>query len=187
MAPHNFHDSAFGLAKSALEATDHLITQAENHIPDVSKIIDVRLYEDMNPFSFQVFGVVHLSRRILWRLNGDPDSDPDAPAVKTYEDMHALLRSTLKQYEEAEKNKEEINKKAEASEITKLSGPLPPLDITGKDFAQGVALPNIFFHCSMVYAILRKEGVPLGKADYLLPFLKQFNIVPKDAPHQPAA
>lgn len=186
MAPHNFYDSAFGFAKSALEATDHILTQAEKHIPDVSKIINVRLYEDMNPFSFQVVGVIHLSRKILWRLNGDPDSDPDLE-VKTYEDMHALLRSTLKQYEGSEKNKEEVNKKAELSEITKMSGPLPPLDITGKGFAEGMALPNIFFHCSMVYAILRKEGVPLGKADYLYPFLKQFNVVPKDAPHLPAA
>jgi len=32
---------------------------------------------------------------------------------------------------------------------------------------QDFALPNFFFHVSMAYAILRKQGVPVGKFDFL--------------------
>lgn len=38
---------------------------------------------------------------------------------------------------------------------------------TGLSYVQNFVLPNFFFHESMAYAILRKEGVPVGKFDYL--------------------
>lgn len=34
-----------------------------------------------------------------------------------------------------------------------------------------MVLPNLFFHVSTTYAILRMKGVPLGKMDYLTPFM----------------
>ncbi|KAJ2969702.1 hypothetical protein NQ176_g8531 [Zarea fungicola] len=42
-------------------------------------------------------------------------------------------------------------------------------DRTG--YALGFILPNLFFHTTVAYGILRKEGVPVGKTDYWLPFL----------------
>jgi uncharacterized protein len=38
--------------------------------------------------------------------------------------------------------------------------------LDGTTFLQQYALPNFFFHLGMVYAILRQQGVPLGKADW---------------------
>ena len=37
----------------------------------------------------------------------------------------------------------------------------------GTTFLSGYALPNFYFHASMTYAILRAEGVDLGKQDFL--------------------
>jgi uncharacterized protein len=34
-------------------------------------------------------------------------------------------------------------------------------------FLMGFSLPNFYFHATTAYDILRKEGVPLGKRDYL--------------------
>lgn len=44
--------------------------------------------------------------------------------------------------------------------------------LTGYEFALQYATPNIYFHVTTAYAILRHNGVPLGKMDYLgeLPF-----------------
>ena len=39
--------------------------------------------------------------------------------------------------------------------------------LTGFDYAREYALPNFFFHVAMTYAILRNNGVPIGKADYI--------------------
>ncbi|PQE17901.1 Helix-turn-helix-domain containing type protein [Rutstroemia sp. NJR-2017a BBW] len=38
---------------------------------------------------------------------------------------------------------------------------------TGRDYILGFAIPNFYFHFVTAYAILRKEGVPVGKGDYL--------------------
>jgi hypothetical protein len=39
--------------------------------------------------------------------------------------------------------------------------------LTGRDYLAHVAVPNFFFHATMAYAILRHNGVPLGKMDYI--------------------
>lgn len=39
--------------------------------------------------------------------------------------------------------------------------------MTGFDYAREYAIPNFFFHVAMAYALVRKNGVPIGKADYI--------------------
>jgi hypothetical protein len=41
------------------------------------------------------------------------------------------------------------------------------LTFTGRSYVLDFALPNFFFHITTAYALLRKEGVPIGKTDYL--------------------
>jgi hypothetical protein len=38
----------------------------------------------------------------------------------------------------------------------------------GEDYLKHWAVPNVFFHVTTTYAILRHNGVDIGKADYLL-------------------
>lgn len=46
--------------------------------------------------------------------------------------------------------------------------------LTGKEFAIQHAIPNLYFHITTAYAILRHNGVEIGKKDYLgeMPFKK---------------
>jgi hypothetical protein len=37
----------------------------------------------------------------------------------------------------------------------------------GLEYLTQRALPNFFFHVTTAYAILRHNGVPIGKADYI--------------------
>ena len=39
--------------------------------------------------------------------------------------------------------------------------------MTGEDYALNYALPNFLFHTTVAYALVRKNGVPVGKADYI--------------------
>jgi hypothetical protein len=41
--------------------------------------------------------------------------------------------------------------------------------VTGLEFATQHAIPNMFFHITTAYSILRTNGVPVGKKDYLGP------------------
>jgi len=38
---------------------------------------------------------------------------------------------------------------------------------TGENYLKQYALPNLFFHLTTAYALLRHAGVELGKSDYL--------------------
>lgn len=39
--------------------------------------------------------------------------------------------------------------------------------MTGLDYAREYALPNFFFHVVTAYGIVRKNGIAIGKADYM--------------------
>ena len=48
-------------------------------------------------------------------------------------------------------------------------------DLTAEQYARDWALPQFYFHVMVAYAILRREGVDLGKADYvahMFPYLR---------------
>jgi hypothetical protein len=49
------------------------------------------------------------------------------------------------------------------------AGPEVVLDFKGLDYLIGFAIPNLNFHLSMAYAILRHNGVDIGKRDYIGP------------------
>lgn len=44
---------------------------------------------------------------------------------------------------------------------------IPGMGMNGADYLNELAIPNFYFHASMAYAILRKNGVDLGKQDYI--------------------
>ncbi|UTY59244.1 DUF1993 domain-containing protein [Massilia sp. erpn] len=50
-------------------------------------------------------------------------------------------------------------------ELNTVAGRAAP-SFNGADFVLRYALPNFFFHLAMAYAILRKEGLPVGKQDF---------------------
>jgi hypothetical protein len=59
---------------------------------------------------------------------------------------------------------------AEGRQITLKVGPPDKqmvLDFVGVDYLQNWGIPNVYFHYSMVYALLRHNGVQVGKRDYL--------------------
>ena len=44
-----------------------------------------------------------------------------------------------------------------------------PGKLTGETYLLQIVIPNIYFHVAMAYAILRANGVDLGKRDFIGP------------------
>jgi hypothetical protein len=40
------------------------------------------------------------------------------------------------------------------------------------DYVQGYLIPNVLFHVSTTYSILRAKGLELGKKDFIMPFVR---------------
>jgi hypothetical protein len=58
----------------------------------------------------------------------------------------------------------------EGSDTRSVTIPLrnrEPLVFDGEHYLKHFALPNLYFHLTTAYGLLRQAGVPLGKADYL--------------------
>jgi hypothetical protein len=64
--------------------------------------------------------------------------------------------------------KPEMLKDAEGRSI-ELKFPNGTQKFTALAYLTDFVLPNFYFHVSMVYALLRKSGVEIGKPDYLGP------------------
>ena len=56
---------------------------------------------------------------------------------------------------------------SEEREITVPTRNRDPLVFKGETYLKHYALPNVFFHVTTTYALLRHGGVEIGKADYL--------------------
>lgn len=184
MPPFTLFDGSVKYAKASVSSLINILKVAEQHAP-AEKVLQARLHEDMNPMSFQIFAVSVIARKSIWRLDGAPDPMKELADLKleTYEAMYAHLQETIKLLDDAEAHRDSINAVGEATEMTEIGGPMAPAEVSGKDFIYGSTIPNLTFHLNMAYAILRKEGVPLAKKDYLEPFMGVYmpQVLPKES------
>ncbi|KAJ5148253.1 hypothetical protein N7526_001605 [Penicillium atrosanguineum] len=88
--------------------------------------------------------------------------------LDSFAQLYERLSNAIKALSEADKDV--VNRRGEEVEATTL-GPDTILPMSGAAFVNGTAMPNIIFHLTIAYAILRKEGVPLGKRDYITSFV----------------
>lgn len=163
---YSLHDGTIVMASSALTSLAHILRQAEQY-PNATDLLAARLYEDMKPLTFQVHIATQVSEKMLARLTGREPVIFDEN-LSSFADLHERIENVLKALKDADKDV--VNQLGEEVKPTTL-GPGKILPINGAAFANGTAMPNIFFHLSIAYAILRKEGVPLGKRDYIMSFV----------------
>lgn len=131
---------------------------------DPSVLIGARLAPDMLPFARQVQLACDFAKNSAARLAGlePPQYSDDETSFQELKARIARTREYLGTFESAA---------FEGSEARAVSVPLRDRTLTmqGLPFLQQWALPNFFFHVTTAYAILRHNGVPLGKRDYLGP------------------
>ncbi|KAJ5220107.1 hypothetical protein N7468_009311 [Penicillium chermesinum] len=156
-------------AKNALQALRHCLQKAQEH-PNSASFPDKRIIDDMHPLTFQVRAV---TSSVFWALTALTDGaiaspNDGFPKVEelTWDQLYEHIDSALKALDSADNAY--IIEHVEKVRKYKI-GPMER-ESTGTQAAQ-IMQANIFFHVTTAYAILRKEGVPLGKTDYLGHFL----------------
>jgi uncharacterized protein len=128
---------------------------------DPTVFVNSRLAPDMLPLKRQVTIATDHAKGAALRLAGKGiPSWPDTE--ETFADLQARLakaRDYLATFTEAQ-----IDGSEGRDVVLKIGGHEMPF--TGQDYLLGFVLPNFFFHVTAAYAILRHNGVPLGKADF---------------------
>lgn len=167
---YSFYDATVSMAKSALNALDGMLVEAEK-CPNSASFPTSRLIEDMKPLSFQVhYATFQCEYIALILLEEDEQYKEPEDNLNTFEQMHERIVKVLKKLDQV--NKEEADGKAEKMKEIKIrdqSRLVPFKAIIGQQ-----KMPNVYFHVNMSYAILRKEGVPLEKRHWSRPFVSEY-------------
>jgi uncharacterized protein len=144
-----------------------ILAKAEAHAKakgyDPAVLLNARIAPDMFPLTRQVQIAADAAKGAMARLaNHAPEVIEDTET--TFADLQTRVAKTIaivEGYSEAQLEG------AEKREIT-VKIPTGDLKFNGLDFLNTWALPNFYFHLTMAYAILRHNGVELGKRDFLM-------------------
>ena len=121
-----------------------------------------RLYPDMFPFSRQVQIASDTAKGAVARLAGAQIPKYE-DTERTFEELKARIAKTVDFVRSV--NAERID----GSEEKEIVLPMRSGErrYTGLQYLLGHAVPNFYFHVTTAYAILRHNGVEIGKQDYL--------------------
>ena len=158
------------LFSSRLTTLGHFLDISEQHFHgEVESILDFRLIDDMVPFGTQIaYACKQPCDFSLW-CRGQ-NSDKPSPEIKSLAIARKLIDQTKSQLQALE---------LENSKLTELKridiGGDQYLEFEGVSYVQEFLIPNFYFHLVTAYNIMRMQGVPLGKANYMAhvgPFVK---------------
>lgn len=160
------YSAFFSPVKSALDALKIMLKKAEE-APNASSLPSARLYEDMQPLTFQVFVICDTIDKMVFRTTGSARSEwPDD--LSTFEGMQNRIAGAEARLASA--SEDTVNKTTNETIALPADEGDNTVDVPIHLLMTGFSLPTVFFHVVTAYGILRKEGVPLGKEDYIGPF-----------------
>ncbi|MGL4311589.1 MAG: DUF1993 domain-containing protein [Paracoccaceae bacterium] len=150
----------------ALSALSGLLEKAENHIQTRNikpeALLSFRLFPDMFDFTRQVQLTCDFSARAAARLAGVdvpafPDTETNFAELRARVDRARAFVASVPQQGFAEAESRAITIKMRGQDVT----------MTGLEYWTLYSLPQIYFHLTTAYDILRHNGVELGKRDYM--------------------
>ncbi len=133
---------------------------ARNFAPEI--LVDARLAPDMHKLSRQVQIASDTVKNAAARLAGlEAPSFPDTESK--LDELQERIGKTIAFVETV------TQAQLDGSEEKVITLKFPGREITfsGADYLTNFVLPNFYFHLTTTYAILRNQGVKLGKADYI--------------------
>ena len=148
---------------SRLDTLSHLLTVAETHFGDeVESILQRRIAPDMLPFGTQIVFTCNQPHNFaLWCLGQSASNLP--PDVASLVEARGHISST----KELVRN---INvTDAMLLEIKRIElGQGLYIELSGLSYVDDFLMPNFYFHLTTAYDILRMEGLPIGKRDFMM-------------------
>lgn len=166
----SMHNASVGVFTRLLTNLHAILGKAEQWVADrgidPAAILTARLAPDMFHFTRQVQVATDMAKGTAARLAGQEpprfeDNEASFPELKErVERTLAFLRGLPP----------EAFQGAEGRAISIKVGPPDnrrELKFQGLDYLLGFGTPNVYFHYTMVYALLRHNGMDVGKPDYI--------------------
>jgi hypothetical protein len=144
-----------------------ILAKAEAHVADKkldpNALLQARLFPDMFPLLRQVQVATDFAKSVSARLAG-----VEVPKVEdteqTFADLQARIDNVLAFTGGLDSAKFDA---AATREIILRPGTPKEKHMTGEAYLLAYGLPQFFFHVTMAYALLRHNGVEVGKKDFM--------------------
>lgn len=152
--------------KQLLSALNSILVKAEsavNNTSDPDTLLHARLFPDMFDFTRQVQIATDFAKGVTARLAGE-----DVPVYEdnetTFSELRARITKTLAFISSIPAEKIDGS---ETREIITRPGTPKERIFNGQSYLLHYGLPQFFFHITTAYAILRNNGIEIGKRDYM--------------------
>ena len=130
---------------------------------DPQEIVTSKMCEDMFDFRFQVISVAHHSLGAIEGVKAGVFSPGGDQAAQDLPSLIALIKDTHAKL--AAIKPDEINAYEGKDVYFEFRGTKIPF--TAENFLMSFSTPNLHFHATTAYDLLRSRGVPIGKRDYM--------------------
>jgi uncharacterized protein len=166
----SMHAASVGVYTRILTSLSIILDKADKWVTerkiDPAAILQSRLAPDMFTFTRQVQIATDMAKGTAARLAGqDPPRFEDSET--SFAELRARVGKTVAFLQELQPAAFEGS---EDRAITLKLGPpgnQREMNFVGLDYLLGFGTPNVYFHYTMVYALLRHNGLDLGKPDYV--------------------
>lgn len=136
---------------------------------DPDSFIETRLIEDMLPFRYQIHSVVGHSVGALEGCKAGVFTPGNTLGPDSYAGLEAEIAGAVAAL--GAYTPDEVNALEGKDVLFAFGNVKMPFTVEG--FLQSFSLPNLHFHATTAYDLLRAKGVKLGKRDYMgMPRLK---------------
>ena len=163
----SMHTLSVPVFKQMLGGLQAVLRKAEIHAAekkiDPEALLQARLFPDMFPLLRQVQVASAFARSVSARL-ANVDVPKPADGEKTFADLQVRLEWVTNFIDSLEASQFEG---ADTREIITQAGTPKEKRFTGQSYLLNYGFPHFFFHSTAAYAILRHNGVEVGKKDYI--------------------
>jgi uncharacterized protein len=164
----SMYSASVPIFQRILSNLSHFLDKGQLHAEakkfDTTVLVSSRLAPDMLPLAAQIRIACDAAKLAVARIGGI-----DAPKFEdnetTWPELSARIQKTLDFL--ATVTPAQLDG-TDTKEVTfPVSRDGKTRTMSAEDYLNGWAMPNVYFHITMSYAILRHNGVALGKTDYL--------------------
>jgi hypothetical protein len=164
---HSLYTAAIPVFQQMLGGLQTVLSKAEAHATekkiDPNALLQARLFPDMFPLLRQVQVATDFAKSVSARLAG-VEVPKLADTEQSFADLQARIRTVRAFLDGLDDNQ---FADAATREIVTQAGTPKEKRFTGSAYLLHYGLPHFFFHTTTAYAILRHNGVEVGKKDYI--------------------
>jgi hypothetical protein len=164
---HPLYLASIPVFRQYLGSLSAILAKAEAHGQtrkiEPAALLEARLFPDMFPLRRQVQTTCDFAKNVPARLTATPLT-PFEDAEQSFGDLQQRIARSLALVEGYTPQRFEGS---ETREIVVTPGGTELRFAGGADYLHRFAMPNFMFHLTAAYAILRHNGVEIGKRDFI--------------------